>query len=386
MPETATLDELDSGIIQCLQADPRVSFSRAGAVLGVSEQTVARRYRRLHGAGLVRVVGMVDPQHFGQTEWTIRVGCRPGGVRALAEALARRDDVSWVTLSAAGSEIVCSVRSRSAAQRDELLLQRLPATSQVLSMTAHALLHRYVGGASGDWSGYADGRRLTPDQLAALAPRPPGGPAPVAALRPELPEAHGPESAAPDLAPVGPADLPVLDELGRDGRASHADLAAATGWSQGRVARRVEALYRSGVLYYDVELATELLGFATSAYLWLTVEPAALAAAGEAVGDHPEVPFAAAVTGSANLLASVVCRDSEDLYRYVTGRISVVPGVRQLEVVPMLRRLKAAGSRLDGRRLAVPAPPARARRPARRAADPGRTSAASATAPPRAPS
>jgi DNA-binding Lrp family transcriptional regulator len=76
------------------------------------------------------------------------------------------------------------------------------------------------------------------------------------------------------------------------------------------------------------------------------------------------VPFAAAITGSSNLYFTVVCRDTEALDRYVTTRISVVSGVRQLEISPILRRVKQAGTRMDGPRLAVPAPPAR-RRPAR---------------------
>jgi DNA-binding Lrp family transcriptional regulator len=328
------MDDLDRQIFQALQIDPRAGFHQIADVLGVSEQTVARRYRRLRGDGLLRVIGLVDPRHIGQSEWMVRVGCRPGGVGPLADALARRDDVSWVTLSAGGSEIVCNVRSRSAQQRDDLLLQRLPATSQVLSMAAHALLHRYVGGTSSDWEGY--GARLAPDQIQALRPPPPAEPVAPVTLQAE--------------------DEPLLDALALDGRCSYAALAAAAGWTQGRVTRRLAALRDGGVLYFDVDMATQLMGFTASAYLWLTVEPACLVAAGEQVAGHAEVPFAAAISGSANLVATVVCQDTEDLYRYVTTKISAIAGVRQLEVSPILRRAKQAGTRMDGARLASPAP------------------------------
>jgi DNA-binding Lrp family transcriptional regulator len=341
------IDLLDRKIIQALQIDPRAGFSWVGEVLGVSEQTVARRYRRLRGDGLLRVIGLVDSRYIGQTDWMVRVGCRPGGVAPLADALARRDDVSWVTLSAGGSEIVCNVRSRTAQQRDDLLLQRLPATSQVLSMTAHAILHRYLGGSSRDWAGFPV--TLTPDQIQAL----------------RVPQADAPADAAPVT--LEPEDQPLLDALASDGRWSYAALAAATGMTQGRVTRRLDALRRAGVIYFDIDLATEFRGFAAPAYLWLTVEPACLAAAGEQLATHPEVPFAAAITGSANLAASVVCRDIEDLYRYVTTEVSAITGVRQLEVSPILRRTKQAGARMSGPRLAHPAPPPRAgRRPAGR--------------------
>jgi DNA-binding Lrp family transcriptional regulator len=343
-------DAVDRQIIQALQIDPRAGFHRIAAVLGVSEQTVARRYRRLRGDGLLRVIGLVDPRYLGQSEWMVRVVCRPGGVAPLAEALARRDDVSWVILSAGGSEIVCNIRSRSEEQRDDLLLQRLPATSQVISMTAHALLHRYRGGASRDWVGY--GTPLTPEQIRALDPLPLDGP-----------DAAGLDAAGLDAAAVTleAADQPLLDLLAADGRASYAALAAAAGTTQGRVTRRLDALRRAGIVYFDVDMATELMGFRAAAYLWLTVEPVALVAAGEQLGAHEEVPFAAAITGPANLAASVVCRDTDDLYRYVTTRASALPGVRQLEVSPILRRIKQAGSRMSGARLAHPAPAARPR-------------------------
>jgi DNA-binding Lrp family transcriptional regulator len=350
--ETSVIDDLDRQIIRALQVDPRAGFSVIGEVLGVSEQTVARRFRRMRADGLLRVIGMVDPRHLGQSEWIVRVTCRPGGTRPLADALARRDDVSWVTLSAGGSEIDCSVRSLSDEQRDDLLLQRLPATSQVLGLTAHAILHRFAGAYSGDWTGYG-GEPLTPAQVTALQS---AAPVPAASVSPAEPVT------------LQDDDAPLIAELTRDGRASYAALAAATGWSQGRVTRRLAALFGSGVLYLDLDLATELLGFPTTAYLWLRVEPASLVAVGTELARHQEVPFVAAVTGPANLVATVICRDTEALYEYVASRIGATAGVRELEVSPTLRRIKQAGSRMDGGRLAPPAPgPPRARARAARA-------------------
>ncbi len=133
---------------------------------------------------------------------------------------------------------------------------------------------------------------------------------------------------------------------------SFAALAQQAGWTEGRVIRRVEALRDAGILYFDVDLAVGLLGYRAVAYLWLIVEPAQLTAVGEQISQHAEVPFAAAITGPANLVASVVCRDSEELYQYVTTRISAAAGVRQLEISPALSRIKQAGSLMDGLRLA----------------------------------
>jgi DNA-binding Lrp family transcriptional regulator len=357
MSESAVLDQLNRQLIRALQLDPRAAFSRIADVLEVSEQTVARRYRRLRGDGYLRVLGLVSPRAVGATEWLVRIGCRPGGARRLADALARREDVSWVTLSSGGTEIVCLVRSLSQQQSDDLLLQRLPATSQVLSLATHAVLHRFAGQES-DWSGFGDD--LTPTQVSQLSGAPPNGP-----LSAGSPSAGSPSAGALSAAAAGPArsadpgllqpsDGPLLAALALDGRMSFATLAQQAGWTEGRVIRRVEALREAGILYFDVDLAIGLMGFRATAYLWLIVEPARLASVGEEMSRHGEVPFAAAITGSANLITSVVCRDSEALYEYVTTKISGAAGVRQLEISPVLSRVKQAGALMDGLHLATP--------------------------------
>jgi DNA-binding Lrp family transcriptional regulator len=176
--ESITIDGTDRALIRALQLAPRGSFSRIGDVLGLSEQTVARRYRRLCREGVLRVVALVDPAALGESTWTIRVRCRPDGTAAIAGALARRDDVGWVALSAGGSEVTCAVRSRSREQRDELLLQRLPRTSPVLGISAAVMLHRFIGQGTDDWAAFRDA--LTPGQSRRLA-----------GLRSELPEPPG---------------------------------------------------------------------------------------------------------------------------------------------------------------------------------------------------
>ena len=154
--ESSVLAPVDRQLVRALQLEPRASFSRLAATLDVSEQTIARRYRRLQRDGLLRIVGVVDPRALGQTDWMVRLRCRPDGALAVAEALARRDDVSWVTINSGGSEVVFSLRSRTEAARDDLLVQRLPKSAPVLDIAAAVILYRYVGGNAADWQGLRD--------------------------------------------------------------------------------------------------------------------------------------------------------------------------------------------------------------------------------------
>ncbi|GAA3414017.1 hypothetical protein GCM10018952_32980 [Streptosporangium vulgare] len=55
----------------------------------------------------------------------------------------------------------------------------------------------------------------------------------------------------------------------------------------------------------------------------------------------------AATTGPTNLMAGVTCRDTRDLYRYLTERVAPLQGVRELETAPVIRTVKRVGTLLS---------------------------------------
>jgi DNA-binding Lrp family transcriptional regulator len=320
--ENVTLDELDRRLVHALQVDGRAPFGKIASVLGVSDQTVARRYRRLRSAGALRVVGSVDTMLLGYAQWAIRLQCAPDAAGPIAAALARRPDTFWVHLLSGGTEIACGTMARTDEERDTLLLQRLPRIGRVVSMTAHSLLHLYMGGPA-SW----------PGATAALSEEQ------VERLRPGTPAVHDGEPVVLD-----DGDQALLAALSLDGRTGHAELAGITGWSESTVRRRMDRLVGSGVLFYDIDIPPKCLGYRYEARLWMSVRPADLASVGAALARHPEVSFAAATTGPANLMAAVACRDAQALYRYLTERIGALDGVAHLETAPVIRTVKRAGA------------------------------------------
>jgi DNA-binding Lrp family transcriptional regulator len=319
-------DDLDRRLVQALQLDGRLPFSRIAEVLGVSDQTVARRYTRLRAAGMIRVIGLTDPEVLGEVAWLVRVQCTPDAAVKVAQALARREDTAWVTLASGGTEINCLTRSHLGQSADALLLQRLPRTPSVVGVTAQCVIHTFFGNSQGmsNKSG-----SLTEEQIRALEfpPPEPGG--------------HG-------SVVLDDGDRRMLAVLGKDGRADLAELAAASGWSQSTVRRRMAQLRESGALYLDLDYPHQLFGLGARALLWLTVPPAQLAATGQALAEHPEVAYACATTGATNLHAVVLCTDIHSVYTYLTTRIAALPAVRQAETAPILLSLKGAGSLASG--------------------------------------
>lgn len=117
------------------------------------------------------------------------------------------------------------------------------------------------------------------------------------------------------------------------------------------MARRLDLLESSGALAYDVELLAAPLGFALNATLWLKVAPARLEHVGEELAGHDEVAFAAAISGDSNVMVVVICRDTEDLYRYLTTKVAAVPGIDGYGVSIHVHRLKQATSLISRGRL-----------------------------------
>lgn len=314
--ESIRLDDLDRRIVHALSVQPRASFRTLAAAVSVSDQTVMRRYQRMRDVAGLRVFGRANAARVGWSDWYLRVQCVPGSAPTVARALAVRDDTSWVHLASGGTEVVCALQTRSPEQRDALLLTNLPDTRRVMTIHAHSLLHVFTEPA---WN----------------------------ALTQALPDADlrrlGPTAVVADddtVLELTTGDAALLAHLARDGRASNASLAAATNRHESNVRRRIEHLWRSGVLYFDLDLDTLALGMTARAMIWASVEPAHLEATGHAMAAHPEIPFAAATTGPTNLVASVVCTDERHLYRYLTHRFAALPGVHTVETAPLITTLK----------------------------------------------
>lgn len=311
-----TLDSMDRQLIHALDLDGRAPFARIADVLGVSENTIGRRYRRLRQAGVLRVVGAVASARLGYALWTVRFACAPASGIPIAAALAKRPDTFWVHLLSGGTEIACTTQSSIVEEPDVLLLDKLPRSSRITSVSAHQMLHGFT--RLGGWSA------LSEEQVAAL-------------------------QVAVD--PAGEvtfdeADRRIVQVLADDGRASYGELAAASGLSESTVKRRIETLRQSGVLTYQLDISLRALGFHSEARLWMTVRPSSVVTVAAALAEHKEVQFAAVTTGPTNLVAAVACRNAEHLYEYLTERVGSLDGIQQMETAPVVRTVKRSGSLL----------------------------------------
>jgi DNA-binding Lrp family transcriptional regulator len=324
-PFVVDFDDLDRGLLHALQVDGRAPFRRIAEVLGVSDQTVARRYARLRSGQSLRVIGVSDPAVVGDDQWMVRARCAPDAAPEIADALARRPDTSWISLNSGGTEIACSLRAADAVAAGEMLLARLPRTPRVLDVDAQQVLHVFYGGAHEPFT------KLGPLDDAQVA---------------RLTE-HLPDTAPPPR--LDDVDRRLLRLLRADGRTAVEDLARGCGTSASTVRRRLHDLRAGGLLFLDVDVAPDAGDVRMRTMLYLSVLPADLDAAGRELARHTEVPFAAATTGRTNVFASVASPDAPSLYRYLTTKVAALPGVQGVETAPVIRTVKAADTHYRAR-------------------------------------
>ncbi|MGD6741824.1 Lrp/AsnC family transcriptional regulator [Streptomyces sp. BH106] len=351
------LDQLDRQLLHALQLDGRAQFRHLAPVLGVSEHTVARRYRRLRAAGL-HIVGEPDAERLGRTRWLLRLRCAPDAAPRIAEALALRPDTSYVSLASGGTELHCIIHTGSAEEDEEVLLGALPRTPRITSFDAHCFLRTFCGNPP-RW--YTKLGALTPAQHTELLPESATKSAtedtPESRNRTAPPPAPAPTSPppiclAPDWHPLelDDTDRTLIGALAKDGRAGLPELAAETGLSSSSARRRLERLRETGAVRINVDFPPARLGYRKRAMLWLQVAPGALQTVGEVLSTHPQTDLVAATSGPSNLVATVICHNPTELYLYLNQHIGALPDIQAVETTPFIREVKRLAPRAPGNR------------------------------------
>ncbi|GHE97585.1 AsnC family transcriptional regulator [Streptomyces longispororuber] len=309
------LDERDQRLVAALQCDGRLAADRAAEVLGLSPRVVHRRWAALLGDGTVRVVGL-PAQPVPPAGMTLRIKVLRGRTEMIAKALAEREDVPFVDLSAGGDEISAILLADTAAPH-RLLHRQLPATNAVTSVDAQTVLHVFKGAQ--DWRH---------DVLTA---------AERGALTPDFadPGAQADRGDATDRA--------LLAALAEDGRAPAAAVARATGHPESTVRRRLADLRACGLLRTHVHVDARRLGLPVDANLLMRVAPGRLDAVGRTLAAHPAVHGALATTGRANLHVAVWLPDLPALYAFLTREVGALD-VAAVETLLVGRAVKRPGA------------------------------------------
>jgi DNA-binding Lrp family transcriptional regulator len=311
----SVINEVDRRLIAALQCDGRATAERVAEVLGLSPRLVARRWASLIGDGAVRIA-VTPPRQSLQGAMLLRIRVLRGRIEAVANALAARDDVPLIDLSAGGDQLIAALMPSRDGSGNRLVFRQLPATDAVTDVVTETVLHVYADAA--DWRLDA----LTSEERRQLAPAPP----PIRAKRP------------PGMDQV---DQDIASALARSARVPASDIARSTGYPESTVRRRLTALFDQGVLHTQVLLDPRRLGLAVDANLLMRVPPDRLDGTGRRLAAHPAVHGAVATTGPNNLVVAIWLADLDRLYAFITEDLAAL-GVDRVDTILMGHAVKRA--------------------------------------------
>ena len=120
------LDDLSRQIIQILRVNGRQSNREIARIIGVSEGTIRNRLRQLTERGVIQIAAITDMSRIGyRSEVIIGMECDLDKIESAAEALARLDEVRFVSIMTGSYDILISVLLESTDQLLPLLTQRI---------------------------------------------------------------------------------------------------------------------------------------------------------------------------------------------------------------------------------------------------------------------
>src|SRR5919109_4357081 len=135
-------------------------------------------------------------------------------------------------------------------------------------------------------------------------------------------------------------DLQIIDALRKDGRVAFAQIAEQLNVSPGMIRLRYNRLVEQGYLKVVAITNPLRMGFKTMAMIGIRAEGSKLLDVAERVARLDEVIYLVISSGRFDLFAEVVCRDHEDLLRFVTEKLSTIDGVRESESFLHLKIIK----------------------------------------------
>lgn len=135
-------------------------------------------------------------------------------------------------------------------------------------------------------------------------------------------------------------DLKIIDALRKDGRVAFAQIAEQLAVSPGMIRQRYSRLVEQGFLKVAAITNPLRMGFKTIAMIGIRADGSKLLDVAEKISKLDEVIYMVISSGRFDIFAEVVCRNHEDLLRFITEKLSTIDGVRESESFMHLKIVK----------------------------------------------
>ena len=135
----APLDEIDRGIIELLQSDGRMPFTKVAAHVGLTEGAIRQRVQRLTDAGVMQIVAVTDPMSLGVRRVAM-IGARVADdVETTAAELAELSEVEYLVATTGRFDLMFEVVADDDTHLMQLL-SRLRGRTDIIEAEAFVCL------------------------------------------------------------------------------------------------------------------------------------------------------------------------------------------------------------------------------------------------------
>ncbi|MCU1510838.1 MAG: Transcriptional regulator, AsnC family [Arthrobacter sp.] len=321
------LDQTDLDIIAALQVAPRVPANSLGEVLGVPTSTITRRLNRLQKERLMKVIGRFAwPLILSGNPQQLWVRCIPGQAAQVAEQLKAFPEIQFVMTTSGTGDIYADLFPLRGSDIDHLLTDRIPSIKGNKSVESRLVLDSRRVGQS--WRL----RRLTPGQTDALA----------AHIDPVN------QTSLDSMEQLTDVEFRTMLELGRNARASAAEVARTVDVSSSSAYRAIQMLLGTGAISPRVEVEPSAVSFPLSAVISLQVKPKSIGSVLDQLAAHDSARMVSMVTGKAPVVFHGLFRGPEELAAFITQDIGALPGIQTMDTCVGLNVLRRYWMDRDG--------------------------------------
>jgi Lrp/AsnC family transcriptional regulator for asnA, asnC and gidA len=128
-------------------------------------------------------------------------------------------------------------------------------------------------------------------------------------------------------------DFRILNALQEDGRTPFTQIAKKADVAESTIRSRYASLVEKGIVQTIAVIDPFAVGYNAPALIGINVDPGSIHTVAEALEKLTEVSYLVLTLGGYDLVLEVFCRDREDLTRFITNQIQVIPGIRSTETL-----------------------------------------------------
>lgn len=137
------LDEIDKKLIDALQRDGRLPYTKLAPAVGLSEAAARQRVQRLIESGVVQIVAVTDPLTLGFRRMAM-IGLRVAGdLREVADTIASIPEVDYVVIVGGSFDLLLEVVCEDDAHLLSLLNDKIRAIPGVRTAETFTYLRLY---------------------------------------------------------------------------------------------------------------------------------------------------------------------------------------------------------------------------------------------------